>query len=113
MTPVRSIAAARQWVAVLSLIAMSAPALANGRAPGGEGAACGGIAGFRCAEGLWCESPAGQCGRPDAMGTCIRTGPVCIKLYKPVCGCNGETYGNDCERRAARVQKAHDGRCSP
>jgi len=29
-----------------------------------------------------------------------------------VCGCNGVTYGNNCNRIVARIQKAHDGACN-
>jgi hypothetical protein len=80
-------------------------------AAGGVGAKCGGIAGLPCAHGLWCEMRPGTCHVADAFGHCVRKPKFCHLIYKPVCGCNGRTYGNDCARRAAMVNKKHDGPC--
>ncbi|MGJ5081330.1 Kazal-type serine protease inhibitor family protein [Bradyrhizobium sp. HKCCYLS3013] len=91
-------------LALITLLPSSAVAVGPGRA-------CGGFAGIRCNAGLYCEFPAGQCGRFDMMGVCRRKPTLCPRIYMPVCGCNFQTYGNDCERRAAGVSLAHPGRC--
>lgn len=36
---------------------------------------------------------------------------VCTQQYDPVCGCNGETYGNACMATAAGVTRSRPGRC--
>ncbi|KAK4327419.1 hypothetical protein Pmani_002084 [Petrolisthes manimaculis] len=33
--------------------------------------------------------------------------PICIALYDPVCGSNGQTYSNDCHFRGARCENQH------
>lgn len=72
---------------------------------------CGGFTGGGCAKGQWCEFPQGRCNWADIFGQCRTVPQVCAYIYRPVCGCDGKTYSNDCTRRRHRVSKLHDGKC--
>ena len=72
---------------------------------------CAGIRGLGCEKGEVCELAAGQCGVSDIHGVCVEHRPVCPEIFRPVCGCDGRTYGNDCERIAAFAAKDHEGAC--
>ena len=74
------------------------------------GKTCGGFAGLPCAAGEICETPPGHC-CCDYSGTCAVRPQVCAMIYQPVCGCDGTTYSNDCERQLAGVSKDFDGAC--
>ena len=77
----------------------------------GVGKTCEGIEGIKCDTGLYCDLQAGQCGVADAQGKCIRVPNSCNRMSFPVCGCDKKTYGNDCQRKEAQIQKASDGEC--
>jgi len=75
---------------------------------------CGGIAGIACDKGQYCKYPdSAQCGAGDQSGECTALpSGGCTADYTPVCGCDGETYGNACSAALAGASVAHKGECA-
>lgn len=64
----------------------------------------------QCPSGLFfCQRDTGYC---DLIGTCVAKPQGCPEIYQPVCGCNGQDYGNACEAHAAGVSVASAGTCA-
>jgi hypothetical protein len=63
----------------------------------------------QCADGEFCEREDGLC---NATGECSAIPQACYQIFAPVCGCDGETYSNDCHANGAGTSVAHEGECA-
>jgi Kazal-type serine protease inhibitor domain len=101
----------RQAMTILALAFGLAFLVPTHAAAVGAGKTCGGIAGVACDYGLFCDFKAGSCRISDAQGKCVKVPTACPRIFRPVCGCDKKTYGNNCERLAAKAQLDHNGKC--
>ena len=73
---------------------------------------CGGRGGVACRDTQYCAFSRDEiCGRADAMSTCMTRPLACPDIFRPVCGCDGFDYGNECEANSAGVAVLNDGTC--
>ena len=63
-----------------------------------------------CGNDSYCAKKPGDC---DGNGECTPRPVVCTDNWDPVCGCDGNTYGNACEAAAGGVNVAYSGECLP
>jgi hypothetical protein len=96
-------------VALAFMLPMPASAVLQKKAVACEVSA---FPGAGCGAGQICQAPTGQCFIfPPLGGTCTLVPQVCLNNVRQVCGCDGNSYSNDCKRRQARVSKVKEGRC--
>lgn len=64
-----------------------------------------------CTQDQYCDFEGSQDCDDGALGRCSARPDACDFLYEPVCGCDGNTYGNACAAAMAGAQIARSGPC--
>jgi hypothetical protein len=81
----------------------------------GRGGATGGTIGAPCRGDLpACPSGQGclwECFGDTGYGQCVALPTACDSSLSPVCGCDGNSYGNECLLQQAALRKDYDGEC--
>jgi hypothetical protein len=98
-------------IAVLALALVVVTSSAFAQQPKKPAQQCGGFVGITCGAGQFCQFKPYTCGVADMFGQCTRRPTACIRIFQPVCGCNGKTYPNDCERQRAGTSLRAPGKC--
>lgn len=66
-----------------------------------------------CGPDEFCDWNTNGCGLRFEEGVCAARPPACDQVLDPVCGCDGEVYGNACEAASQGVDVAEAGGCAP
>lgn len=80
--------------------------------PPSAGQTCGSRGLAPCPSDQFCDFPAGsECGATDRGGACKPIPQICTRDYRPVCGCDGQTYPNACAANTKGVSVSKQGKC--
>jgi hypothetical protein len=64
-----------------------------------------------CGFGKTCYFQTGSCGQGGDLGQCFAPPQECEDVFTPACGCNGQTYNNECEALSEGVSILRSGFC--
>ncbi|MFT3769892.1 MAG: hypothetical protein QM820_31055 [Minicystis sp.] len=74
---------------------------------------CGGELGAPCPPDEYCDFGDNQCGGNDGTGICTKRPVGCPDNAQPVCGCDGQIHGNECDAQASGSDISILGGCKP